>query len=164
MDKQQSERIRKLRKEKHLTQKEVADAIHCHVKHYSAMENAKRSITRETANALSHVFDVSEAYILGETVYRTEAEKHAATEAKLFNIITNSDGIERVIRAHGYEITFIDDTDQSGFLNSYSIEIRNSNGHCCMSKSRYESFKQTINDVVEGLLLLEIKREGHING
>ena len=158
------ERIKQLREEKHLTQKEIAESIHCHVKHYSAMENGKRSVTRETANAIAHLFGVDEEWILCEMDYRTNAEKRAALEGKLFDIITKSDSVERLIESHGYEINYVDDIDSDGFIKSYSVEIRGNSGRCLMNKKKYAAFKKNINDIVEGLLLLEIKRDGEANG
>lgn len=58
------ERIRQLRKEKGMTQQEVAKYLHIHRRTYCAYENGRRSITARILIRLADLFDVSTDYIV----------------------------------------------------------------------------------------------------
>lgn len=60
-------RLKELRKEKKLTQKELADIIGTTKLTISNWENGKHSINSNKADKLSSFFDVSVGYLLGHT-------------------------------------------------------------------------------------------------
>ena len=57
-------RIKKLRKEKNLTQKELGDKLNVHANTISMYEKGNRKVSLETANKLSEIFNVSVDYII----------------------------------------------------------------------------------------------------
>ena len=69
------ERLKQLRSEAKLTQRQVAQKINFSDKQIGYMETGKRSITRQAAHLLSEVFKVDEAWILCETDFRNQEER-----------------------------------------------------------------------------------------
>ena len=61
------ERIRNLREDKDLSQKEVADYLHCTQACYSNYENGKRDIPTSVLLKLAGFYDTSIDYLLGNT-------------------------------------------------------------------------------------------------
>ncbi len=156
------ERLKQLREERRLKQREVADLIHVHVKHYSAMENNKREVTRETAHLLADVFYVDEKWILCETDFRNAEERHEHYSQQLNGAIGQSFSRDKLvhdlIEAHGFSVEYSDRMEGNSIVTS--VLINGSNGDFReMSLSEYAAFRQKINDVVRGLLLVEMGRE-----
>lgn len=60
-------RIRDLREDRDLTQKQMADILHCSQQVYSNYELGQRDIPTELLIRLSHIHGVSVDYILGLT-------------------------------------------------------------------------------------------------
>ena len=60
-----SEQLRKIRKEKHLTQVDVANALHITVRQYQRYESGEQTTTLENLIALADYFDVSLDYLMG---------------------------------------------------------------------------------------------------
>ena len=60
-------RIRDLREDKDLTQKQMADILHCSQQVYSNYELGQRDIPTEVLIKLSELYDVSVDYLLGLT-------------------------------------------------------------------------------------------------
>lgn len=60
-------RIRDLREDRDLTQKEIADILHIKQNTYSQYENGHRQIPIESLIKLARLYDTSIDYILGET-------------------------------------------------------------------------------------------------
>lgn len=155
-------RLKQLREERRLKQREVADLIHVHVKHYSAMENDNRTVTRENAHLLADVFRVDEKWILCETDFRSAAERHEHYSQQLNGAIGQSFSRDKLvhdlIEAHGFTVEYSDSMEGNTVVTS--VLIKGSNGDFReMSLSEYGAFRQKINDVVRGLLLVEMGRE-----
>lgn len=60
-------RIRDLREDRDLTQKEIADILHIKQNTYSQYENGHRQIPIESLIKLARLYDTSIDYLLGET-------------------------------------------------------------------------------------------------
>ena len=71
-------RLKELRKEKGLTQKELASELSIPLRTLQSWENGERKIKPDKAQALADYFDVSVGYLLGY-----EHEEGTATEAQL---------------------------------------------------------------------------------
>lgn len=65
------ERLKKLRKDHHLTQKQLAGQIHIHDSIISAYENGSRLPSLDALMGLSAVFHVSTDYLLGKERQQT---------------------------------------------------------------------------------------------
>lgn len=155
-------RLKLLRKEKRYNQHEVAALIFVHPKTYSAYENDRRTVTRETAHRLADVFNVSEEWILCETDFRSAAERHEHYSQQLNGAIGQSLSRDRLvhdlIESHGFTVEYSDRMEGNSIVTS--VLINGSNGDFReMSLSEFGDFKQKINDVVRGLLLVEMGRE-----
>lgn len=61
------QRLKALRKEAGLTQKEIAQQIQVGQNSYSNWENGNRKPTAEITSKLAHLFNVSTEYLLGKT-------------------------------------------------------------------------------------------------
>ena len=68
-----SERLKELRKEKNITQKQVADAVGIAERNYRRLE-ADNSPNVKTLNSLADFFDVSVDYLLGRVNFWHDAE------------------------------------------------------------------------------------------
>lgn len=64
-------RIRDLREERDLTQKEIADFLHIKQNTYSQYENGHRQIPLDMLIQLARYYQVSIDYLVGETNSRT---------------------------------------------------------------------------------------------
>ena len=62
-----AERIRKLRKQRKLTQKEMAEIMGCTPNHYQKIEYGKVNIPTTTLAFFADYFNVSTDYLLGRT-------------------------------------------------------------------------------------------------
>ena len=62
-----SERLRALRKEKKLKQKDMAELLQCAERNYQRLEYGKTNVTATTLMFLCDYFNVSADYILGRT-------------------------------------------------------------------------------------------------
>ena len=60
-----SDRLRVLRKERHMTQKDMAELLNCTPSHYQKIEYGKVNISVSMLALLSDHFHVSTDYILG---------------------------------------------------------------------------------------------------
>ena len=61
------ERIRNLREDKDLNQRDLAELLRCTQACYSNYENGKRDIPTEVLNTLADFYGVSVDYLLGRT-------------------------------------------------------------------------------------------------
>jgi transcriptional regulator with XRE-family HTH domain len=61
------ERLKKLRKDKGLTQKQMAEVLEMTVTGYQYYEYGKREISVKVLTAIADYFDVSTDYLLGRT-------------------------------------------------------------------------------------------------
>lgn len=70
----QYKRIKELREDNDLKQREVASALHCSQQAYSNYENGQRDIPTDVLIRLSSYYNVSTDYILGisESEYKAE--------------------------------------------------------------------------------------------
>lgn len=157
--KDRADRLKGLRKEHSLTQQQVADAIHCHVKHYASMETAHRSITRESAAALASLFHVDEAYIMCETNYRNSAEEETAKEEKFANVFGKALKRETLardlVKAHNYDYDYV----VEGTFVEKSITLTNQKGeYIKLSPDEFNTIISRINDFVEGIMLVEFQK------
>ena len=64
------ERLRSLRKERKLKQKEMAELLQCAERNYQRLEYGKTNVTATTLKFLCDHFDVSADYLLGRTDHR----------------------------------------------------------------------------------------------
>ena len=65
------ERIRNLREDNDLTQKDLADILHCTQACYSNYEMGKRDIPTAVLSALADYYKTSTDYLLGRTKTKT---------------------------------------------------------------------------------------------
>ena len=68
-------RIRDLREDRDLTQKELAELLHCSQVCYSHYETGKRDISPEILETLADFYGVSVDYLLGRTSVKTPYPK-----------------------------------------------------------------------------------------
>ena len=68
-------RLKELRKEKNLTQEQVANMAHISQVHYQRIESGNSNLTLDMACALSKVFGVRTEYLLCEDDFKTELMK-----------------------------------------------------------------------------------------
>lgn len=61
------QRLRALRKERKLKQKEMAELLHCAERNYQRLEYGKTNVTATTLMFLCDYFNVSADYLLGRT-------------------------------------------------------------------------------------------------
>lgn len=71
-----TERIKELRLEKGLLQKDIADILKITQQQYSLYENGTRTIGIELINKLAKYYDVNVEYLLGITNIRTHYPKN----------------------------------------------------------------------------------------
>ena len=71
-----TERLRMLRKERHLTQSEVAALLHVKQRNYSAIESGKTRLTVENLRILAKYYDVTTDYLSGTTSLRSRYPQH----------------------------------------------------------------------------------------
>lgn len=84
-----AERLKSLRKEAGLTQKQVAEHFDIKQPSYAQWEQGKRNPSDETLKRFAQFFDVSTDYLLG----KTDIKNHSTIdEAKLDEAISNSLG------------------------------------------------------------------------
>lgn len=69
-------RIRDLREDSDLTQKEIADILHCSQVCYSNYENGKRDIPTEVLSTLADLYKTSTDYLLGRTTEKRPYPKN----------------------------------------------------------------------------------------
>lgn len=91
-----STRLKKLREDKNLMQKEVASYLNITTSAYGFYEQGKRSPTPEILSKLADYFNVSSDYILGRTDIRnyTENEKVDSKKNELLKAKFNKDNLE----------------------------------------------------------------------
>ncbi|MBF0818602.1 helix-turn-helix domain-containing protein [Streptococcus acidominimus] len=75
-------RLKELRKEKKLSQKEIADFLTVNEKTISRWENGESQIKSDKAKALADYFGVSVAYLLGYSEYRNALNNAIETQKK----------------------------------------------------------------------------------
>lgn len=132
------------------------------------IENGNRKISLNYARLLSQVFNVDAAYLLCESDYKTAAEKEIAEEAKFHasfaRLLKRDELIDDLVAAHGYALRAIDrpSVDESGReCVETRIEIKSRSGACrYMDLEEYHAFRNSINNIIEGLLLVEFNKLG----
>lgn len=104
-------RLRVLRKEKKLSQKELADAMGVTRRGYQKWENEESQIKSNNAKQLADFFNVSVGYLLGyEEIEKLQQEKDfiLAIENMKIDILTNSDNLNSYelsnIKKHAREL------------------------------------------------------------
>lgn len=80
------ERIRELREDKDLTQKQLADALYMQLTQYRRYETGEREPSLETAVAIARFYNVSVDYIAGIRELEQEIEKGYLTQEEKFLI------------------------------------------------------------------------------
>lgn len=90
-------RIRDLREDKDLTQKQLADALFMHLTQYRRYETGEREVTLELAIALSEFYDVSVDYIAGTSDKIKIISENSLTseEISLLNIFRDLSELDR---------------------------------------------------------------------
>lgn len=94
-------RLKFLRKEKGVTQKQLADSLGVSLPAIVNYENAQRTPSSAVLTLLSQYFDVSKEYLLGESDDRTPAYKWEDSEIVQVvsdNLSTLFDTVERAVR------------------------------------------------------------------
>ena len=136
------------------------------VHNYKQIGYIERGI-RETspyyASLFSKFFQVDYEYFLCESDYKNDAERHAAKAEQFADVFGQSlqkeSLISDLIEAHGYSVNYFSDLDNDGFVTSESVIIKSASGQAqTMSIDEYRVFRNKINDIVEGLLLLEMQK------
>lgn len=79
------ERLKKLRKEAHLTQKDVADHFNTSPQSYAQWEKGQRSPSKESLEKLANFFNVSVSYLIGETDIKNSSELSETDIAEILN-------------------------------------------------------------------------------
>lgn len=80
-----SDRLKKLRKEAKLTQTEVAKQLNISQQAYQAWESGRRNPKKETIQMFADFFNVSYAYITGETDIKNSSELSDTDITELLN-------------------------------------------------------------------------------
>lgn len=73
------ERIKELREDKDLTQKQLADALYMQLTQYRRYETGEREISLETAAAIAKFYNVSIDYVAGTRELEQEVEESNLT-------------------------------------------------------------------------------------
>lgn len=98
--------LRQLRKEREITQQQLADAIGVGGSTIRMMESGKRNGSIEVIDAISKFFDVSIDYLEGKTPFRNASEvtNEIVQQLKKYNIIKDENNIDdeiiKVIAKH----------------------------------------------------------------
>lgn len=88
------ERLKSLRLEAGLTQKEIAEKLKIKQQSYSRWENSTSKPSRKTLEILSEFFNVSTDYLLGNSNLKHEIPEGEELEKELDRAIDNSVGYE----------------------------------------------------------------------
>lgn len=81
-------RLRDMREDHDLTQKEVAEKLYMHTTQYRRYESGERTVPLDTAVALCHIYNVSLDYLAGLSPFDTNiSENNLSQEEK--TLITN---------------------------------------------------------------------------
>lgn len=89
-----TERLKALRLEAGLTQKEIAQKLNMTQPAYAQWENGKRKPSAKTLEKFASFFDVSTDYLLGKTNIKKEVPEGEELEKELDKAIDNSVGFE----------------------------------------------------------------------
>ncbi|MCB5084152.1 helix-turn-helix domain-containing protein [Streptococcus mutans] len=89
-----TERLKALRLEAGLTQKEIAQKLNMTQPAYAQWENGKREPSAKTLEKFASFFDVSTDYLLGKTNIKKEIPEGEELEKELDRAIDNSVGFE----------------------------------------------------------------------
>lgn len=89
-----TERLKSLRLEAGLTQKEIATKLNMTQPQYARTENGGRKPSSETLNKFAEFFDVSTDYLLGNSNLKHEIPEGEELEKELDRAIDNSVGYE----------------------------------------------------------------------
>lgn len=79
------ERLKKLRKEAHLTQKDVANHFNTSPQSYAQWEKGQRNPSKESLEKLANFFNVSVSYLIGETDIKNSSELSETDIAEILN-------------------------------------------------------------------------------
>ncbi|MDK3073998.1 adenosylcobalamin-dependent ribonucleoside-diphosphate reductase [Sedimentitalea sp. JM2-8] len=125
-----SERLKKLRKQKNLTQKEVADVVGIVVSHYTDIENEKRPLRQEQAERLGILFEVPASYVMfGDNLEAQEviASTDAEPQTPHGDVIYMSEPLDRpqALEGNTYKLKW-PDSEHAIYLTINDIII---NGH-----------------------------------
>lgn len=100
-------RLKQLRKEKGLTQNQLAKEISVHYRTLQNWENNKGQIKPDKIQQLADYFEVSDAYLLGYSIHRNPIEQIASIQGKDLG-----NGITAISQ---------EDLNQSSFKNNFMI-------------------------------------------
>ena len=89
-------RLKELREEKRLSQKEIAEALGVNEKTVSRWENGESTIKSDKAQALADYFSVPVGYLLGYSDDRQEAESIEKLENVYVEFLANIDTISDI--------------------------------------------------------------------
>ena len=97
-------RIRELREDKDLTQKQVADKLYMHLTQYRRYESGERAIPLETAISIAKMYNASHDYLAESTDIKksdcifklTENENHLISKFRNLNEINQGRLLERL--------------------------------------------------------------------
>lgn len=112
-------RLKELRKEKKLSQKEIAKLLEFPLRTYQRMENGESQIKPDKAQALADYFGVSVGYLLGYTDIPKKYDDEIVAEKENGEIFTNS--IDRNLEVMAVE-QFL---DYLWFLRDHSFYLSN---------------------------------------
>lgn len=88
------ERLKELRKETGLTQKQIAEKLNTSQQNYAKWETNKANPTRAILEKLASFFGVTTDYLLGNSNYKTEIPEGEEFERELDKAIDESVGYE----------------------------------------------------------------------
>ena len=110
-----AERIKVLRKERQIaTQQELADQLHFSVSTIKQYESGRRVPERENLKRIAEFFNVSEAYLLGDTEFKSVFEEIDSKlgEGGLDNLRFNVELVRRFNKSFDVDITVIPPKEQ----------------------------------------------------
>jgi transcriptional regulator with XRE-family HTH domain len=88
-------KIKKLRKEKGLTQQELADEIGLHITHLSRIENGHLTPSLDVFKKLAAIYDVSTDFLLNEAEENYDVKIRDKTLAEKIRLIDNLEEDDR---------------------------------------------------------------------
>lgn len=146
-------------KENGITQKKLAEMLFISQQTISKIANKSGNLTEETAERISKLFPQYRLqWLLGFDDFKTDDERINASINRRAEYI---DLTEQLLFSHGYTITEtlypLDGHEKKS--QTLLIEITSPSGNTRYMKTKeYMDFLKSINDVVEGLLLLQFKQ------
>lgn len=102
LNKERGNRLRECRKQKGLTQEQLADLAELSIQHISLIENGKRGMSLESVKKFCSILEVRERYLLCEDNFKTTTDAYWGDDKAS---TTLSDGITSFYQLCGLDLT-----------------------------------------------------------